>query len=114
MLTSDTCLTMARNPRVCATALTPPPWFSTKTKKRPGSARDAHFIFFRLRKPKKSSRWAGTGIRHHLCDWVAFPHSDQKHFCARRVFENVVGVSAPLDFIEARTAWIGARRGPRI
>jgi len=65
-----------------------------------------------LKEPKKSSRRARTGIRDHFCNRVAFPDRDQKHLCSRRILENVVGVCTAFYFIEAGTAWIGARRAP--
>src|ERR1700752_3892016 len=112
MLTSDTCLTMALNPRVCATALTPLLWTSTKTKKASRWVPGRLIYFFRLRKLEKSSRGAGTGIWNHFFNRGGLPDRDQKHFCAGRIFENVIGVSASFDFIEAGTAWVGARSGP--
>src|SRR5580693_6476010 len=94
--------TMAHNLRDCATALILWHWSSSKTKKRrPGRDRGAFYVLI-LKVQREGNLCSCAGTRHHFGDRVAFPHPEQQHFRAARVFEHVVRVRKALYFIETR------------
>src|SRR5882724_2366183 len=107
------CLTMDRNPRECAIASTRSHWNWRKIRKRPGFHRDA-FSSSAFLKDLGKCLGSGAGTRHQRCYRVALavPGSQEQHFRAGRILENVIGSRMPVDFVETGPARIGSRWRP--
>src|SRR6266850_947674 len=108
MLTWATCLTMDRNPRECATASTRSRWNWRKSRKAPQFYQDAFSVLLFSRIQEKGLG-SGAGTRHQRCDRVALaiPGSQEQHFRAGRILENVIGGRMPVDFVKTGPARIG-------
>src|SRR6266850_8050763 len=112
MPTWDTCLMMDRSPPACAIASTRPRWIWRKTKK--ASRFSPGRFFFQLCFSQGSRNrilGSGAGTRHQRCYRVALaiPGSQEQHFCAGRILEDVVGGRMPVDFVKTGPARIRPR-----
>jgi len=96
-----TCLTMDRNPRECAIASTRSRWNGRKIRKRPGLDRDAFFSSAFLKDEGECFRQRGRNTPPTLLPVaLAIPGSQEQHFGAGRIFENVIGGRMAVDFVK--------------